>query len=160
MTTTTTAPVTPKQEYASKDHYLLLLDTAQVPYVVQTGFIKVEPVKGRRLYVANAKGGVKRIDLSGFEIPLDQGVTKVPDQGVFGNVRQQMKIEGTVDEQLERFAWILAHAQSLDPRASPPKASSPASKPAPTPVRLPASLLPSTPAPTPAPEEELVADEA
>lgn len=142
MTTlTTAAPVISKPVFATREQYEKLLTDAGIAFTVQSGFIKVEPVKGRRLYVAATKT-VRRVDLSGFELELEHGMTMPPVQGVFGNVKQQMKIEGTADEQLERFGWILTHLLSLDPRVSPPRApKTAASSPAPSPTPAPEEVV-------------------
>lgn len=87
--------------------------------VDQTGYFKVLGPTGRQLYIGRGKV-CTRVDLSGFT--FDQG-TKVPDQGVFGNVKQQMDWAGceTAEDVFRRLGTILEHLKSLAPVEPKPK---------------------------------------
>lgn len=107
--------------YLPRGSYETILAKHGCSTLAQSGFIKVEGAKGRRLYVAATKK-VGRIDLSGFE--FGEG-TKKPDQGEFGQVKQQMVMTGTEAELLARFETILLHMLSLpavEKAAKPAKA--------------------------------------
>lgn len=121
MTTdTTTTPATPK--FATRDQYELAIQNAGLSFTEQSGFLKVEAAKGRRVYVAATKT-VRRIDLSGFE--LSSSLAKVPHCGIFGQVKQQMRLDGTPEEQVARFVEVLAELVKLpavEKAPKPPKA--------------------------------------
>ena len=115
MTTTTAAVLTtpaPKASlFATKEQYVAILTGLGLPIVEQSGFIKVQ-CPGGRLYIAATKT-VRRIDLSGFELPLPLQLTKVPHCGPFGKVTQQMEVGTGPAGDLERFEEILSTLQAL-----------------------------------------------
>lgn len=82
-----------------------------VPYTEQSGFIRVEGPKGRRMYVAKTKG-VRRVDLSGFTI--DVGAVS-PSGGEFGRVKQQLDFSGGEAATLQLFIKTVKHMMSLPP---------------------------------------------
>jgi len=97
----------------AQSKFLAILDTLQVPYITQSGFIKVSAAKGRNMYIANTKT-VGRIDLSGFEVDFG---AKVPHCGVFGNVRQQLDLDPVLGEEgiLQNFTAALEVMHALAP---------------------------------------------
>ena len=111
MTTNTeTTPVVLKTAaFPTKEQYLAILATAGLQHSLQSGFIKVEGPKGNRLYVAATKT-VRRVDISGFEVSFT--IAKVPHCGPFGQVKQQMIVDGTVEEQLARFEKLLTELKA------------------------------------------------
>lgn len=101
-----------------------VLKSLGVQWIAQSGFHKVLGPEGRRLYVANGKT-TARVDLSGFV--TDFG-TKVPDQGVFGNVKQQMQFGETKEDTLRIFAALVEHMMALPPLEKKAKAEKKAPK--------------------------------
>jgi len=93
-----------KQLFFARGQYELILNEKGVPYTEQSGFLRVEGAKGNRLYVASTKT-VRRIDISGFE--TDRDLAKSPHTGPFGNVKQQMRLDGDEGEVLFRFAELV-----------------------------------------------------
>lgn len=85
----------------------------------QSGFYKVMGAEGRQLYIGKGKV-CTRVDLSGFTSEFD---TKIPDQGVFGNVKQQMVWnEGdTAEDIFRRVGGLLEHMMSLPAVEPKPK---------------------------------------
>ena len=114
MTTETT-----KQTFATREQYETLLALKGLPHTIQSGFIRVEGAKGNRLYVAATKT-VRRIDISGFEVSRE--IAKVPHVGVFGNVKQQMKMDGSSEDQLARFELLLGELIAQPAKVPAPKA--------------------------------------
>jgi hypothetical protein len=104
--------------YLPREKYEAIMTKLGISWTEQSGFLKAEPVKGRRLYVAATKK-VGRVDLSGFEFAHG---TKRPDQGPFGRVLQQLDVTGTEEEVLARFEAIAAHLLTLQPEEKAPKA--------------------------------------
>ena len=104
----------------AQSKFLSILDTLQVPYLTQSGFIKVSGAKGRNMYIANTKT-VGRIDLSGFEVDFG---AKLPHCGVFGNVKQQLDLDPVLREEgiLRNFTAALEVMLSLPPVAKVTKA--------------------------------------
>lgn len=107
----------------------------------QAGFIKIETPNKYRLYVANTKN-VGRVDLAGFEPPLDQSTGKVKAGFVrlgpgeeFGAVKAQIDFTCDPDTILNAFAEAIVHALTLPdyvaPKKQPPMASAPKSLPSP-----------------------------
>lgn len=86
-----------KQVFATLEAYKALMSSRGLTWVEQSGFLKVEPVKGRRIYVANTKT-VRRVDVSGWEASLSLAGT--PKGGRFGQVTGQLRIEGDIETQL------------------------------------------------------------
>ncbi len=109
--------------YVASQKLLELLEAAGFTHIAQSGFLKVEPVKGRRIYVANTKR-VGRVDISGFEV--DPSIGKTPEGGPFGAVKQQLRFDGTEDDVLTRFANLLTELSKQEPVA--PKPSAPKAK--------------------------------
>lgn len=95
------------------EQFLSVLQALGVNYTEQSGFYKVHGPTGRLLYVGKGKI-CTRIDLSGFETEFG---TKQPDQGVFGNVKQQMAWaeEATAEDILRLFGSLVEHMMSLAP---------------------------------------------
>jgi hypothetical protein len=101
-----------------------LLRAKGLEFTEQSGFLKVvQP--GGRLYIAATKT-VRRVDISGFEVP--QGLGKVPHCGVFGAVKQQLRL-GTdslealanLDKALDILMALPAPAPK-EPKVKAPKA--------------------------------------
>lgn len=118
MTTETKAKL-----FATREMYEKVLSDMGVASKVQSGFLKVEPVEGRRMYVPTTKT-VRRVDLAGWEHGLGS-LTKVPDQGVFGQVRQQMRCGQGAEQDIRNFTALLSHLLTLSPvekEAKAPKA--------------------------------------
>ena len=105
--------------YVNTASLLAILNAEGLTYTTQSGFHKVEPVKGRRLYIAATKR-CGRIDLSGFEV--DSSHAQEPHCGVFGAVKQQMIMTGTEEEVGSRFVEILRTLKTLAPVEPKPKA--------------------------------------
>lgn len=109
-------------QYATREQYEEIIARLGAFFIEQSGFLKVNQ-PGGKLYVAATKT-VRRVDLSGFEHGLGR-LTKTPHCGVFGKVRQQMRVDGTPAEQLARFEELLRHLMTLPapaPVAKAPKA--------------------------------------
>jgi len=121
MTTNTeTVPaveVAPK--FATRDQYEAVIKELDLTFTEQSGFLKVEAAKGRRVYVAATKS-VRRVDLSGWEAT---GSLAVPHRlGKFGQVTQMMNLEGTPDEQIITFRNVLVAMKQLTAVEKAPKA--------------------------------------
>lgn len=91
-------------KFASKEAYLDILAKHMIPYKVQSGFLRIDGPAGSRLYVANTKT-VRRVDISGFETSWT--IAKIPHCGPFGAVKQQLQMDGSVEEQLARFELLV-----------------------------------------------------
>jgi len=93
--------------YVESSKFLTVLTELEVPFTVQSGFIRVEGAKGRRLYVAATKK-VGRVDISGFEVDFG---AKIPHCGPFGNVKQQMDLSPELGEEgiLANFKALVQH---------------------------------------------------
>jgi len=121
MTDTTVAAATPvvvPSKYLTRTEVEALIAKCGLTFLSQTGFLKVEAAKGRRLYIASTKT-VRRIDISGFEVAEDLGQT--PHCGVFGQVKQQVILTGTVDEQLARLEAVIEVMKTLPAVEKAPK---------------------------------------
>lgn len=117
MTTTVAALV-----HIARSEYEARLTAAGLTWTEQSGYLKVEPVANRRIYVASTKT-VRRIDISGFEATHD--IAREPKGGRFGRVNQQMHMEGTADEVLARFDALLEVLKAQTPDLPVPKAKAP-----------------------------------
>lgn len=97
--------------YVESSKFLAVLADLNVPFTTQSGFVRVEGAKGRRLYVAATKK-VGRIDISGFEV--DFGAKK-PHCGEFGQVKQQMDLSLELGEEgiLQNFRALVEHMLTL-----------------------------------------------
>lgn len=97
--------------YVENSKFLAVLQELNVPSTIQSGFIRVEGAKGRRLYVAATKK-VGRVDISGFEV--DFGAKK-PHCGEFGQVKQQMDLSPELGEEgiLSNFRSLVVHMLTL-----------------------------------------------
>ena len=97
--------------YVESSKFLAVLSDLSVPFTVQSGFIRVEGAKGRRLYVAATKR-VGRVDISGFEVDFG---AKTPHCGIFGNVKQQMDLSSELGEEgiLANFKALVQHMLTL-----------------------------------------------
>lgn len=125
--------------FATKEQYLAVLADLGLSHTEQSGFIRVEGAKGRRLYIAATKT-VRRVDLSGFEMDLKEEITKVPHCGVFGNVKQQMVVGTGPEGDLERVREVLAHMATLPAiEKAPAKPKAPKAKAAKTEGAVPAA---------------------
>lgn len=127
--------------YVAQEKFLAVLVDMGVRYETLNTWHKVEPVKNRRVYIPLTKR-VGRVDLSGFEIALSEGLTKKPHCGEFGRVKQQLDMGGSEDDVLARFRLVVEHMLTLAPdEAKPaPKAKKQ--------LELPL-VAPSSPSPTP-----------
>lgn len=91
--------------------------------LMQAGFVKVEVVKGRTLYIAKTKK-VGRVDLSGFEVDSKEYMVNDLGGEAFGAVKQQLnfsKLEGEDDATasarvLVNFEKLLDHMAALTER--------------------------------------------
>lgn len=99
------------QNPVAQEKFIELLKKEKVPYTVQTGFIRVEGPRGRRMYVANTQK-VRRVDISGFE--LQEGGVK-PAGGKNGRVMQQLDFSQDEDTVLRNFQEGLRYMKSLPP---------------------------------------------
>lgn len=95
----------------AQSKFTTILETLGVPFITQSGFLKVSGAKGRNMYIANTKT-VGRIDLSGFEVEFG---AKLPHCGVFGNVKQQLDLDIALGEEgiLQNFTSALEVMLSL-----------------------------------------------
>ena len=75
-------------------------------------FYKVEPIKGRKIYIIKGKS-CNRVDISNFEVPDEIG--KVPKSGPFARVKRQLRFDGGIDKVLERFEELLKILNSQEP---------------------------------------------
>jgi len=110
--------------FATREQYIEIVEKAGAKWTEQSGFIRVDSQSGSRLYVAATKT-VRRVDLSGYTMPLAEQVTKPPHCGKFGKVEQQMIVGTGVEGDLERFEELLTTLLALPvpPKAAPkPKA--------------------------------------
>jgi len=71
---------------------------------------KLEGAKGRKVYLPKTKT-VRRVDIAGFEV--EPSMAMVPKQGVFGAVKQQLRLHGTEVDILNRFRKLLSTLVSL-----------------------------------------------
>jgi len=98
-----------------------LLTARGLAFTEQSGFLKViQP--GGRLYIAATKT-VRRVDISGFEVTNSLG--KVPHCGVFGAVKQQLKLGTDGAEALANLVAVLDILVALPapaPKVKAPKA--------------------------------------
>ena len=97
--------------YVENSKFLAVLAELTVPFTTQSGFVRVEGAKGRRLYVAATKK-VGRIDISGFEVEFG---AKKPHCGEFGAVKQQMDLSPEIGEEgiLSNFRSLVSHMLTL-----------------------------------------------
>lgn len=94
-----------------KEKFTEILDKEKVAYTVQSGFIRVEGPKGRRMYVANTKG-VRRVDISGFSL---QHGGVAPMGGEFGRVKQQLDFNLPEETVLKNFWDGVKYMLTLPP---------------------------------------------
>ena len=119
-TVVATTPAVKPAAWLTLDQVLAFLATTGLPYSKQSGFIRVDGAKGNRLYIAATKT-VRRIDISGFE--CSPVIAQVPHCGVFGNVKQQVRLTGLpVETQMANFeaayrTLILQVAKTPAPKA-------------------------------------------
>lgn len=117
------------------------LAARNLAYTEQSGFLKVT-CPGGRLYIAATKT-VRRVDISDFDVPASLG--KVPHCGVFGKVKQQLKLGTDGAEALANLNAVLDILVALPapapvvkaPKAKAPKAAKGMSGPVPAPERAP-----------------------
>lgn len=139
--------------YVVTEKFLELVKAANLSWLTQSGFHKVEAAKGRRIYVAATKK-CGRVDISNFEVEPTLG--KVPEQGPFGKVKQQLRMEGTEDEVLTRFAQLLEvlKAQPAEVKVvRAPKSKEAGEESAPVEAASSTGETPKPPASAPSPEE-------
>lgn len=108
---TQNVPEVKKVLFATSEQYIEVLIAHGIDWTVQSGFLKVS-LPGARLYIANTKT-VRRVDLSGFEIPFSRCVTRLPKGGTFGKVKQQMIVGEGPENDLATFEEVLLEAASL-----------------------------------------------
>jgi len=120
----------------SPDSFTGVLDAMQVPYVVQSGFVRVEGPEGRRMYVGRGRI-TTTVHLSGFT--SEHGARDL-QKSPSARVQQEMDWPAGLSavEQLRLFRDLVAFMLSLDAR---PKGARPAASPAPVPVLVDASLV-------------------
>lgn len=105
--------------YIARELFEAAIKTSGLPSREQSGYIRIDGAKGRRVYVAATKK-VGRVDISGFEVEFG---AKVPHMGVAGNVKQQLDLSPELTEAgiLENFAALLATLKTLPPVEKAPK---------------------------------------
>jgi len=111
----------PNVTYVARTQFEDILTDMGLPTKIQSGFIRVDGARGNRLYVAATKK-VGRIDISGFEV---DHLGQTPHCGIFGNVKQQMRMSGTEEEVLARFTSLVKALLSQPAKVKaekPPKA--------------------------------------
>jgi hypothetical protein len=106
-----------KQEWMTREDVLGLISSKGLQILQQSGYFKVEASKGNRVYVPVTKT-VRKVFLSGFEVSMS--LAEMPKNGAFGSVKQQMKVEGTKVQQLERLGQILDILIAQDPKTVKP----------------------------------------
>lgn len=99
------------QTPVAQSKFIDLLKEEGVQYTVQTGFIRVEGPKGRRLYIANTQK-VKRVDISGFKVK--HGAHE-PIGGEFGRVMQQLDFKNDEEVILKNFLDTVRYMMQLPP---------------------------------------------
>lgn len=126
MTTPTVAPATatvavkPAPIYMTRSEAEDLLESLGLPFIEQSGFIKVA-LPGARVYIAATKT-IRRVDLSGFTHPT---LGKTPHCGEFGAVKQQLILGTSAQEALANLEEVLRYAAALPapaPKVKAPKA--------------------------------------
>ena len=123
METTTTVETVPAALplFMTRLEVEALLTERGLAFTEQSGFLKViQP--GGRLYIAATKT-VRRVDISGFEVTNSLG--KVPHCGVFGAVKQQLKLGTDGAEALANLVAVLDILVALPapaPKVKAPKA--------------------------------------
>jgi hypothetical protein len=116
---TTPVAITTPVTYANRSDFELLINEAGLTFREQSGFLRVDGPKGNRIYVAATKT-VRRVDLSGFEAPLE--IAKPHKLGTFGGVSQELRITGDLVEDLARFATLLEILKAQAPKEPVAKA--------------------------------------
>lgn len=106
--------------YVDRSKFEALLVKHGFGVMIQSGFLRVDGPRGNRIYVAATKR-VGRVDISGFEVGPTVG--KTPHMGVSGNVKQQLRMDGTEDEVLERFEKLLEELKTQTAKEPKPKAA-------------------------------------
>jgi hypothetical protein len=109
--------------YVDAAHFEKVLVARGLALLPQAGFIKVSGAKGRNLYIAKTKR-VGRIDLSGFEVPVEMGVTNLGGEA-FGAVKQQMDFTLAEADILANFEKVLNHMLALPERVIEKKTTTP-----------------------------------
>jgi len=110
--------------YIDGSKFTATLEELGIPSTVQSGFIRVEGPKGRRVYVAATKK-VGRVDISGFTVEFG---AKVPHCGEFGNVKQQLDLDPSLGEDgiVTNFRALIEHMLTLPAvEKAPPKPKAP-----------------------------------
>jgi hypothetical protein len=102
-----------KPEWLSRDEVLELMNLNGLSVLQQSGYFKVEPVKGSRLYFPVTKT-VRKFFISGFEVSWD--IAKLPDNGIFGQVKQQLIMTGSKNDQLERIQKAIDTLKIQEPK--------------------------------------------
>lgn len=97
-----------------REKFFAIAHEVGIPVEELKSWFKLKGPGGQRVYVPKTKN-VTRIDISGFEVQFG---AKVPDQGVFGGVKQQLDMALPEAEVLENFKALLLVLKELPP---PPK---------------------------------------
>ncbi len=105
--------------YIDLSKFMAIIQASGLKATEQSGYIRVDGAKGRRVYVANTKR-VGRVDISGFELATG---AHVPHMGVTGNVKQQLDLSPTLGEEgiLASFGNLLTTLKNLPPVEKPAK---------------------------------------
>lgn len=105
--------------YIAREQFENLIKASGLPSREQSGYIRIDGAKGRRVYVAATKK-VGRVDISGFEVQFG---AKTPHMGVAGNVKQQLDLNPELTEAgiLANFGALLAVLKELPPVEKAPK---------------------------------------
>lgn len=100
--------------YVSQESVIAVLTSKSgLQFEEKKGWLKVMGAKGRNIYVPQTKR-VGRIDISGFE--AEPTLAKVPHCGVFGNVKQQLRMDGDEAQILARLGLVIDLMLSLPAR--------------------------------------------
>lgn len=108
--------------YVAREKFEELLTKHGFTVTPQSGFLRVDGPKGNRIYVAKTNR-VGRVDISGFEV--DPTIGKTPHMGVQGQVKQQLRMDGTEDEVLARFERLLEELKKQAAKVPAPKVAKP-----------------------------------
>lgn len=110
--------------YIDGSKFTTILSELGIATTTQSGFIRVDGPKGRRVYVAATKK-VGRVDISGFTVEFG---AKTPHCGEFGNVKQQLDLDPALGEDgiLTNFKALVEHMLTLPAvEKAPPKPKAP-----------------------------------
>lgn len=127
--------------YVARDKFEEIIKGQGATFTEQSGFLKVSGASGRHIYVAKS-ANVGRVDLSGFELPIDHPGVKPLKGESRGPVTQEIMFDDRApDEILATFSEALALMLTLPARAKE-KARQPGT---PRPQKIKATTITTTP---------------